>query len=112
MDLPVERHNIGNSMDSSDKASKTSAAPGAMKKRSVVIAGHRTSVSLENVFWTELKKIAAGKNQTVNQLVTDIDRDRGGNLSSAIRVYVLLFAQAVKQQNDRDMPELPSSPLQ
>ncbi len=99
-------------MDSSDKASKTSVAPGAMKKRSVVIAGHRTSVSLENVFWTELKKIAAGKNQTVNQLVTDIDRDRGGNLSSAIRVYVLLFAQAVKQQNDRDMPELPSSPLQ
>lgn len=112
MDLPAERHNIRNSMESSDKAPRTNAAPGAMKKRSVVIAGHRTSVSLENVFWVELKKIAAGKSQTVNQLVTDIDRDRDGNLSSAIRVYVLLYAQAVKTPADRDMPDLSSSPLQ
>jgi predicted DNA-binding ribbon-helix-helix protein len=101
-------------MEPSDKNPKTSTAPGAMKKRSVVIAGHRTSVSLENVFWVELKKIAASKGQTVNQLVTDIDRDRDGNLSSAIRVYVLLFAQALNppQPNDRDIPDLPSSPLQ
>ncbi len=65
--------------------------PGAMKKRSVIIDGHRTSVSLENAFWGALKKMAAKKGITVNQLVTEIDRDRSGNLSSAIRVHVLLW---------------------
>ena len=99
-------------METSDKTSETSTAPGAMKKRSVVIAGHRTSVSLENAFWVELKKIAASKAQTVNQLVTDIDRNREGNLSSAIRVYVLLFEHAEKHQDDHDLPDLPSDSLQ
>jgi len=66
------------------------AHPGAMKKRSVVIAGHRTSVSLENAFWGALKVLAGQRALTVNQLVTEIDRQRDGNLSSAIRVYVLL----------------------
>lgn len=62
---------------------------GAMRKRSVVIAGHRTSVSLENAFWTALKDMARRKGTTVNRLVTDIDRRRAGNLSSAIRVHIL-----------------------
>ena len=61
-----------------------------MKKRSVVIDGHRTSVSLENAFWNALRLLALQKGLTVNQLVTQIDRNRDGNLSSAIRVYVLL----------------------
>lgn len=64
-----------------------------MKKRSVVITGHRTSVSLENAFWDALKAIAARRNFTVNQLVTEIDKQRNGNLSSAIRVYVLTSLQ-------------------
>jgi len=63
--------------------------PGEIKKRSVILDGHRTSVSLENAFWTDLKRFAANRGITVNQLVTEIDRDRTGNLSSAIRVYVL-----------------------
>lgn len=63
--------------------------PGEIKKRSVILDGHRTSVSLENAFWSDLKKIAAGRGITVNQLVTEIDRDHSGNLSSAIRVFVL-----------------------
>lgn len=67
---------------------------GAMKKRSVVITGHRTSVSLENAFWDALKVIAGRKNFTVNQLVTEIDKHRNGNLSSAIRVYVLTSLQS------------------
>lgn len=67
-----------------------SGQPGVMKKRSVVIDGHRTSVSLENAFWNALRLLALQKGLTVNQLVTQIDRDRDGNLSSAIRVYVLL----------------------
>lgn len=61
-----------------------------IKKRSVVIAGHRTSISLENAFWDALRDLAAARDLSVNQLVTEIDRNRRGNLSSAIRTYVLL----------------------
>ena len=63
--------------------------PAAMKKHSVLVAGHATSISLENVFWRELKEIAANRNLPLNRLITEIDRTRHGNLSSAIRVYVL-----------------------
>ena len=59
-------------------------------KRSVAIAGHRTSVSLEAPFWDALKDIAAARGASVQALVGEIDADRGGaNLSSAIRVFVL-----------------------
>lgn len=61
-----------------------------MKKHSVHIAGHPTSITLENEFWDELKSIAARDGRSVNQLVTAIDATRGErNLSSAIRVYIL-----------------------
>jgi predicted DNA-binding ribbon-helix-helix protein len=65
----------------------------AIKKRSIVISGHRTSISLENAFWHALKDIAPRNGQTVNQLVSEIDDVRTGNLSSAIRVHVLLNAK-------------------
>jgi predicted DNA-binding ribbon-helix-helix protein len=59
-------------------------------KRSIVIAGHRTSVSVEDAFWTALKDIAANRGSTVAALVATIDADRQhGNLSSAIRLFVL-----------------------
>jgi predicted DNA-binding ribbon-helix-helix protein len=59
-------------------------------KRSISIAGHRTSVSLEAAFWTALKDIAAARGITVQAMVGEIDAVRGGgNLSSAIRVFVL-----------------------
>jgi predicted DNA-binding ribbon-helix-helix protein len=61
----------------------------ANKKRSVVVAGHRTSVSLENAFWDHLRKLAKGRRISVNELVTEIDQSRDGSLSSAIRVFVL-----------------------
>ncbi len=61
----------------------------SIKKRSVVIGGHRTSISLEEPFWDVLKDIAAERKLSVNQIVTEIDRNRRGNLSSAIRIYVL-----------------------
>lgn len=63
--------------------------PWQMRKRSVVIAGHRTSVSLENAFWDTLKSIAGQRGETVNHIVTKIDGQRSGNLSSAIRLFVL-----------------------
>lgn len=59
-------------------------------KRSIVIAGHKTSVSLEEAFWTGLKDIAASRRMTLSDLVATIDSDRRhGNLSSAIRLFVL-----------------------
>ena len=57
-------------------------------KRSIVIAGHKTSVSLEDAFWASLKDIAGTRNMTLSELVASIDADRRqGNLSSAIRLY-------------------------
>ena|SRR5215475_9522486 len=62
---------------------------GTIRKRSVVVAGHRTSVSLEAEFWSELKAIAAERKQSINELVETVDRGRAGNLSSALRLFVL-----------------------
>ena len=60
-----------------------------MKKRSVLIAGHPTSVSLEEEFWEVLKEIAQERAISINALVEEIDSTRRGNLSSAIRIHVL-----------------------
>jgi len=59
-------------------------------KRSVVVAGHRTSISLEDAFWKSLKEIARERGTTLSRLVETIDSTRGeANLSSAIRLFVL-----------------------
>jgi predicted DNA-binding ribbon-helix-helix protein len=59
-------------------------------KRSVVIDGHKTSVSLEDAFWHDLKNIAHTQQATLSELVARIDETRDqGNLSSAIRLFVL-----------------------
>jgi predicted DNA-binding ribbon-helix-helix protein len=59
-------------------------------KRSVVIGGHKTSVSLEDAFWKGFNEIAASRNMTLSDLLATIDSDRQhGNLSSAIRLFVL-----------------------
>ncbi|WP_201859922.1 ribbon-helix-helix domain-containing protein [Microvirga soli] len=62
----------------------------AVLKRSVSIAGHRTSISLEEPFWEGLREIAERENRSVQSLIGRIDAERGEqNLSSAIRVFVL-----------------------
>lgn len=59
-------------------------------KRSIVVAGHRTSISLEDAFWKSLKEIASERDTTLSSLVETIDSGRGeANLSSAIRLFVL-----------------------
>jgi predicted DNA-binding ribbon-helix-helix protein len=64
-------------------------------KRSIVLAGHKTSVSLEEAFWKGLKDIAIQRHQTLSDLVGSIDGGRKhGNLSSAIRLFVLNHYQA------------------
>jgi predicted DNA-binding ribbon-helix-helix protein len=61
-------------------------------KRSVVIAGHKTSISLEDAFWKGLKEIAGIRNTTLSDLLTSIDAGRQqANLSSAIRLFILDF---------------------
>jgi predicted DNA-binding ribbon-helix-helix protein len=61
-------------------------------KRSIVIAGHKTSVRLEDAFWKALKEIASARHMTLSDLVAAIDSNRQhGNLSSAIRLFVLDF---------------------
>ena len=63
-------------------------------KRSIVIDGHKTSVSLEGAFWTELEGIGHFRSVTLSQLVAEIDATRKqGNLSSAIRIFVLEHLQ-------------------
>jgi predicted DNA-binding ribbon-helix-helix protein len=59
-------------------------------KRSIVVAGHKTSVSIEEAFWNGMKEISALRNMTLSELVGEIDGNRQrGNLSSAIRLFVL-----------------------
>jgi len=68
-----------------------------MRKRSITIDGHQTSVSLEDEFWQELAAIADQRRMSINALVTEIDRQRSGaktgNLSSALRLHVLEHAR-------------------
>jgi predicted DNA-binding ribbon-helix-helix protein len=65
-------------------------------KRSIIIDGHKTSVSLENAFWSDLKEIAHAQEATLSELVAKIDQTRQrGNLSSAIRLFVLEHVRLV-----------------
>lgn len=74
------------------------SAPTAIVKHSLVVAGHRTSISLEDAFWQALKAAAAARGLSVAALVAEIDAGRGAaNLSSAIRVFLLCKAR-------RDLP--------
>lgn len=83
----------------------------AIIKRSVVIDGHKTSVSLEEPFWTLVREIAGTERVSVSGLLRAIDQQRrNANLSSAIRVYVLTNVRARAEAGDRHH-ELPPSGL-
>ena len=70
--------------------SRGEAVKSPVSKRSIVIAGHKTSVSLEDEFWNSLKEIAGERGMTLAELVAAIDANRQhANLSSAIRLFVL-----------------------
>jgi predicted DNA-binding ribbon-helix-helix protein len=61
-------------------------------KRSVVLRGHKTSISVEDAFWNSVKEIAASGQMSVSELISAIDSERHhGNLSSSIRLFVLKF---------------------
>ncbi len=105
--LPFAHHKTGHSMTSDMKS--------AVAKRSVVISGHKTSVSLEDPFWNEVQAIAKSRHMTVSTLLHRIDHDRqNANLSSAIRVYVLqhLREQAIGQQPSQNSAQTGQWPSQ
>jgi predicted DNA-binding ribbon-helix-helix protein len=72
-------------------------------KRSIVLAGHKTSVSLEDAFWKGLKEIAALRLTNLSDLIGEIDTQRQhGNLSSAVRLFVLDFYRSRPNIEGRD----------
>jgi predicted DNA-binding ribbon-helix-helix protein len=82
----------------SEREPVTSSSGHRLEKHSVVIAGHRTSVTLEAAFWRALKEIAKAQGRSISELVAQVDRSRGEydpppNLSSALRVFVLSQAR-------------------
>ena len=84
-----------------DGPDQASAPATRIAKHSLVIAGHRTSISLEDAFWKGLKTIAAADQRSLASLVADIDAARAeANLSSAIRVFVLERLCAKKPSAD------------
>ena len=71
-------------------------------KRSIVVAGHKTSVSLEEAFWNGMKEISGLRDMTLSELVGEIDSNRQhGNLSSAIRLFVLDCARFGRTKSER-----------
>ena len=64
-------------------------SPTTIRRHSVTLQGHRTSISLENAFWERLRLIALRRGISINLLITEIDKPRDGNLSSALRVLAL-----------------------
>ena len=74
-------------------------------KRSITIAGHRTSVSLEAEFWAELRAISQNEGLPLGKLISKIDENSSNNLSSALRLYVLADLKnrlALKNKNQED----------
>jgi predicted DNA-binding ribbon-helix-helix protein len=97
------RHGTSSTNTGSKREIRSMKSP--VVKRSIVIAGHKTSVSLEDAFWKGLKEIASGRDMTLSDLVATIDSERRhGNLSSAIRLFVLDYyrVQATGQTADKD----------
>ena len=86
-----------------------------IRKRSVVVAGHRTSVSLESAFWTELKAIAAERRQSINELVESVDKGRAGMASTfLVRMKVgpiLVDAKGVNRLYDNRVRKRDLIPL-
>ena len=85
-------------------------------KCSIVLAGHKTSVSLEDEFWTTLKEIASDRRMTLSELISGIDKQRQhGNLSSALRLFVLDYyrGKAAEKPNDEmlDQQSPPTAPV-
>jgi predicted DNA-binding ribbon-helix-helix protein len=86
--------------------SEEDAMKSLIAKRSIVIAGHKTSISLEDSFWKDLREIAHARGETLSRLVSSINADRqNANLSSEIRLFVLGFYHDQCSDYQRRMSE-------
>jgi predicted DNA-binding ribbon-helix-helix protein len=85
-----------------------------VKKRSIILGGHKTSVSLEDEFWKSLRQIALERGETGSQLIAEIDAERqSANLSSAIRLFVLRYYRDERdQQSEMVAPLVPSNSIE
>ena len=88
--------------------------PAVVKKRSISIAGHKTSISLEDEFWKSLQEIAGERDETISQLIASIDTDRKfANLSSALRLFALrYYRDQLDQQNIAPLDLDPSNSVE
>jgi predicted DNA-binding ribbon-helix-helix protein len=85
------------------RATNAAEVPTNLSKHSLVIAGHRTSISLEHAFWEALQTIARERQVSIAALVASVDADRGKvNLSSALRVFVLTAVSQKRKQRPCD----------
>lgn len=85
----------------------TITEPLLIHKHSATLHGHRTSFSLEDEFWCELKAIAKERGMSLAGLITEIDDHRGGigNLSSSLRLYVLRYLKGTAPVTGNDVPD-------
>ena len=92
---------MSTTVDSAPEVPKLEPAP--IVKRSVVVAGHRTSISMEEPFWRAAKDLAAADGVSMSSLLAQIDRNRppGASLSSAVRLHVLRECQSAIRARDR-----------
>ena len=72
-----------------------------LKKRSVLISGHQTSISIEDAFWERLKSICKESNKSLNQVITEVDENRSSNLSSTLRVFILNYNYIAVEGRDK-----------
>jgi predicted DNA-binding ribbon-helix-helix protein len=99
---------MGAAADSVADASGVAVMKSLVAKRSIVVAGHKTSVSLEEEFWEGLKEIAGKRDMTLSALVGTVDEQRQqGNLSSALRLFVLEFYRSRASKIEEGHDELP-----
>jgi predicted DNA-binding ribbon-helix-helix protein len=88
--VPRDREDVAHSRIDLSSKGREAAMKSPVVKRSVMIGSHKTSVSLEEAFWDGLKEISRERGKTLSELVSEIDdRRQQGNLSSAIRLFVL-----------------------
>lgn len=76
------------------RSGRSDIGKSAIRKRSILLCKHRTSISLEDGFWEALHQIALLGDKKVQSLIAEIDAQRSGSLSSAVRLYVLAYYQA------------------
>jgi len=84
-----------------------------IRKRSIIVSGHKTSISLEDAFFSALKEIAQQRRSTLSEMIAEVDRSRSeGNLSSALRLLVLNFYRSGATSAALDLSDPDSQRLQ